>query len=191
MTRGSPPGVQHAPGTGLTGNANQVPAPVVQPLAEGLWPHTAEAHPTECHKGQGQMPSPSPQSTCGLVGQTPMNPRAPCWGYRAGPVFHSQDENHTVPPEISIDVNDIYIYIIQFSQTYHVTMRKQLIERLSGLLYLHRHRNSLLLWHRAVIHHYLLDHLHLFLSISALHNSNIPWQYNISNTRQYFVCTVL
>ena len=28
------------------------------------------------------MLSPSPQSTCGLVGQTPMNPQAFCGGYR-------------------------------------------------------------------------------------------------------------
>ncbi|KAI3371433.1 hypothetical protein L3Q82_024023, partial [Scortum barcoo] len=45
------------------------------------------------------MPSPDPQSTCGLVGQTPINPQAPCGGYRAGPVFHDQDENRIVPPE--------------------------------------------------------------------------------------------
>ncbi|KAI3366477.1 hypothetical protein L3Q82_000612 [Scortum barcoo] len=43
-----------------------------------------------------------PQSTCGLVGQTPINPQAPCGEYRAGPVFHDrddQDENRIVPPE--------------------------------------------------------------------------------------------
>ncbi|KAI3352596.1 hypothetical protein L3Q82_005531 [Scortum barcoo] len=45
------------------------------------------------------MPSPDPQSTCGLVGQTPINPQAPCGGYRAGPVFHDWDENRIVPPE--------------------------------------------------------------------------------------------
>ena len=73
-----------------------------QPLAEGLWPHTTKAPPTECHEGHGQMPSPSPQSTRGLVGQTPMNPRAPCRGYRAGPVFHGQDENRIVPPKSEI-----------------------------------------------------------------------------------------
>ncbi|KAI3354896.1 hypothetical protein L3Q82_004692 [Scortum barcoo] len=44
------------------------------------------------------MPSPDPQSTCGLVGQTPINPQAPCRGYRAGPVFHDR-ENRIVPPE--------------------------------------------------------------------------------------------
>ncbi|KAI3366393.1 hypothetical protein L3Q82_000455 [Scortum barcoo] len=49
--------------------------------------------PTEYHEGHGRMPSPDPQSTCGLVGQTPINPQAPCGGYRAGPVFHDQDEN--------------------------------------------------------------------------------------------------
>ncbi|KAI3361928.1 hypothetical protein L3Q82_012276, partial [Scortum barcoo] len=56
--------------------------------------------PTEYHEGHGRMPSPDPQSTCGLVGQTPINPQAPCGGYRAGPVFHDQDdENRIVPPE--------------------------------------------------------------------------------------------
>ncbi|KAI3369543.1 hypothetical protein L3Q82_007753 [Scortum barcoo] len=41
------------------------------------------------------MPSPDPQSTCGLVGQTPINPQAPCGEYRAGPVFHDRDETKT------------------------------------------------------------------------------------------------
>ncbi|MED6262643.1 hypothetical protein ATANTOWER_023246 [Ataeniobius toweri] len=49
-----------------------------------------------------QMPSPDPHNTCGPVGQTPMNPRVPCRGYRAGPVFHGQDENHTAPPEAEV-----------------------------------------------------------------------------------------
>lgn len=47
-------------------------------------------------------------------------------------------------------------------------MRKQLIQWLSGLLYLHRDGDFLMLWQCAVIHHNLLDHFHLFLSISAL-----------------------
>ena len=38
-------------------------------------PRTPGAPPTECHEGHGRMPSPSPQNTCGLIGQTPMNPR--------------------------------------------------------------------------------------------------------------------
>ncbi|KAI3356940.1 hypothetical protein L3Q82_003579 [Scortum barcoo] len=49
------------------------------------------------------MPSPDPQSTCGLVGQTPINPQAPCGGYRAGPVFHDQDENRIVPLNPRVD----------------------------------------------------------------------------------------
>ncbi|KAI3360203.1 hypothetical protein L3Q82_014511 [Scortum barcoo] len=65
-----------------------------QPLAvlsKGPGPHTHGALPTEYHEGHGRMPSPDPQSTCGLVGQTPINPQAPCWSgeYRAGPVFHT------------------------------------------------------------------------------------------------------
>ncbi|KAI3351252.1 hypothetical protein L3Q82_005803 [Scortum barcoo] len=56
-------------------------------------------HPHRIPRGHGRMPSPDPQSTCGLVGQTPINPQAPCGGYRAGPVFHDQDENRIVPPE--------------------------------------------------------------------------------------------
>ncbi|KAI3376036.1 hypothetical protein L3Q82_016560 [Scortum barcoo] len=70
-----------------------------QPLAKGPGPHTRGALPTEYHEGHGRMPSPDPQSTCGLVGQTPINPQTPCGGYRAGPVFHDQDENRIVPPE--------------------------------------------------------------------------------------------
>ncbi|KAI3369404.1 hypothetical protein L3Q82_007476 [Scortum barcoo] len=68
-------------------------------LSKGPGPHTRGALPTEYHEGHGRMPSPDPQSTCGLVGQTPINPQAPCGGYRAGPVFHDQDENRIVPPE--------------------------------------------------------------------------------------------
>ncbi|KAI3368367.1 hypothetical protein L3Q82_008071 [Scortum barcoo] len=74
-------------------------------LSKGLPdPILAEHSPTEYHEGHSRMPSnafsdPDPQSTCGLVGQTPINPQAPCGGYRAGPVFHDQDENRIVPPE--------------------------------------------------------------------------------------------
>ncbi|KAG1949896.1 hypothetical protein F2P79_011597 [Pimephales promelas] len=32
-----------------------------------------------------------------------MNPPAPCREYRAGPVFHGQDENRTVPPESELE----------------------------------------------------------------------------------------
>ncbi|KAK3546361.1 hypothetical protein QTP70_025767 [Hemibagrus guttatus] len=69
-----------------------------QPLTEGHGPRTPRAPPTECHEGHGRMSSPSPQNTCGLVGQTPMKPRVPCGGYRAGSVFHDQDENRIAPP---------------------------------------------------------------------------------------------
>ncbi|MEQ2289498.1 hypothetical protein AMECASPLE_033668 [Ameca splendens] len=54
------------------------------------------------NEGHSQMPSPCPQNTCGPVGKTPMNPRVPCRGYRAGPVFHGRDENHTAPPEAEV-----------------------------------------------------------------------------------------
>ncbi|KAI3363819.1 hypothetical protein L3Q82_001420 [Scortum barcoo] len=82
----------------------QAPAPVVHrdrtALSKGSrTPYSHGAPPTEYHEGHGRMPSPDPQSTCGLVGQTPINPQAPCGGYRAGPVFHDQDENRIVPPE--------------------------------------------------------------------------------------------
>ncbi|KAI3366308.1 hypothetical protein L3Q82_000424 [Scortum barcoo] len=50
-------------------------------LSKGPGPHTRGALPTEYHEGHGRMPSPDPQSTCGLVGQTPINPQAPCGGY--------------------------------------------------------------------------------------------------------------
>ena len=96
MTKGSPAGACTGNGSDLL-PAMQTRLPpghtgTIQPLAEGLRPRTPEAPPTECHEGHGQMPSPSPQNTCGLVGQTPMNPQAPCGGYRAGPVFHGQDK---------------------------------------------------------------------------------------------------
>ncbi|MEQ2270291.1 hypothetical protein XENORESO_018917 [Xenotaenia resolanae] len=48
------------------------------------------------------MLSPGPQNTCGPVGQNAMNPQVPCRGYRAGPVFHGRDENHTAPPEAKV-----------------------------------------------------------------------------------------
>ncbi|KAI3355813.1 hypothetical protein L3Q82_004222 [Scortum barcoo] len=72
------------------------------PFSKGPGPHTHGALPTEYHEGHGRMPSPDPQSTCGLVGQTPINPLAPCGGYRAGPLFHDQDENRIVPPESEV-----------------------------------------------------------------------------------------
>ncbi len=65
-------------------------------------PHTPRAPPTGRREGQSRMPSPNPQNTCGLVLQTPMHPPAPWKGYRAGPVFHDQDENRTVPPESEV-----------------------------------------------------------------------------------------
>ena len=48
------------------------------------------------------MPSPDPQNTSGLFGQTPTNPQWPCWGCRAGPLFHVQCENHIAPPESAV-----------------------------------------------------------------------------------------
>ncbi|KAI3356585.1 hypothetical protein L3Q82_017785 [Scortum barcoo] len=49
------------------------------PIAKAPGLHTHGALPTEYHEGHGgRMPSPDPQSTCGLVGQTPINPQAPC-----------------------------------------------------------------------------------------------------------------
>ncbi|KAI3363115.1 hypothetical protein L3Q82_011765 [Scortum barcoo] len=50
-----------------------------QPLAKAPGPHTHGALPTEYHEGHGRMPSPDPQSTCGLVGQTPINPPSTLW----------------------------------------------------------------------------------------------------------------
>lgn len=55
-------------------------------------PHTPKATLLRWHEEHGWMPSPSPQNTCGLVEQTPINPQAPCGEYRAGPMFHDQDE---------------------------------------------------------------------------------------------------
>ncbi|KAI3354174.1 hypothetical protein L3Q82_018711 [Scortum barcoo] len=80
------------------------PAPVVQrpnsPLAKAPGPHTRGALPTEYHEGHGRMPSPDPQSTCGLVGQTPINPQAPCMESSIELVQCSdRDENRIVPPE--------------------------------------------------------------------------------------------
>lgn len=70
---------------------------------------------------------------------------------------------------------DIYIQIYQprpHKNSHHVTVRKQLIQRLSGLLYLHGDSDPLLLWYHVVVHVHLLDHLNLFISISALRNLN-------------------
>ncbi|KAI3366431.1 hypothetical protein L3Q82_000573 [Scortum barcoo] len=78
-----------------TGNRSETE----QPLAKAPGPHTRGAPPQNTTRDTVRMPSPDPQSTCGLVGQTPINPQAPCGGYRAGPVFHDQDENRIVPPE--------------------------------------------------------------------------------------------
>ncbi len=46
-------------------------------LTECLGPHTPRAPRTECYKGHSRTHSPGPQNTCGLVGRTPTNPRAP------------------------------------------------------------------------------------------------------------------
>lgn len=53
-------------------------------------------------------------------------------------------------------------------ESHHVTVRKQLVQRLSGLLDLHGDGDPLLLRQRAVKCHHLLDHLHLFISVPAL-----------------------
>lgn len=52
-------------------------------------------------------------------------------------------------------------------------MRKQLIQRFSGLLYLHGDGDSLLLpRQRGVKRHNPLDHLHLLLGVTALQEFN-------------------
>lgn len=62
-----------------------------------------EQHLTGVHKHHeaphGWMPSPDKQNTCWLILQTPMNPQAPCGGYRASPVFHDQDKICNFPLE--------------------------------------------------------------------------------------------
>ncbi|CAL9685024.1 unnamed protein product [Knipowitschia caucasica] len=72
--------------------------------------------PPKVHPGEhGRTPSPNPHSTCGQVGRTPMNPRVSDGEYRAGPVFHGRDENHTAPPEsIVFSLNQI---LSQISET--------------------------------------------------------------------------
>ncbi|KAK3521371.1 hypothetical protein QTP70_003424 [Hemibagrus guttatus] len=77
----------------------RVNEPTLPPALPGGFQGVPRAPPTEFHKGHSRMPSPSPQNTCGLVGQTPTNPQAPYGEYRAGPVFHDQDKNCIVPPE--------------------------------------------------------------------------------------------
>ncbi|KAI3376212.1 hypothetical protein L3Q82_016719 [Scortum barcoo] len=105
MLKGSPAGSPTCTGNRsdlLPGNANQAPARSYRDrtaLSKGPRTPYSRSTPHRIPQGHGRMPSPDPQSTCGLVGQTPINPQAPCGGYRAGPVFHDRDENRIVPPE--------------------------------------------------------------------------------------------
>ncbi|XDV33353.1 hypothetical protein PO909_003782 [Leuciscus waleckii] len=89
---GPPPGgtcLEHLPGKATRRHPEKMPEPPqLAPLS--------------------RMPSPSPQSTCGLVEQTPMNPPAPWRGYRAGPVFHDRDENRTVPPGSEVLLSAVF-----------------------------------------------------------------------------------
>ncbi|MEQ2232938.1 hypothetical protein ILYODFUR_016603 [Ilyodon furcidens] len=74
--------------------------------------------PTVHHEGQKQMPSPGPQNTCGLVGQTSLNPLVPYRGCRVGPVFHGRVENHTVPPEAEVRLSDGLSFSIPWHRPY-------------------------------------------------------------------------
>ena len=112
VTKGSPGGVQPSletsptyyrqcgpsSDTGHTGNG--------QPVSGGPIPRTPGEPPTGLPEGHGRKPSPSPQSTCGLVGQTPMHPQGSCRGCRAGPLFHGLDENHIAPPESEVRLSN-------------------------------------------------------------------------------------
>ncbi|KAK7889796.1 hypothetical protein WMY93_025356 [Mugilogobius chulae] len=70
-------------------------------LSKGPRTPYSRSTPIGQHEGRGRMPSPNPQSTCGLVGNS-MNPRAPHGECRAGPVFYGRDENHTAPLESEV-----------------------------------------------------------------------------------------
>ncbi|KAI3375865.1 hypothetical protein L3Q82_004145 [Scortum barcoo] len=105
VTKGNPAGVQHALGTGLTycltmrtklllGRTETRTA-----LSKGSRTPYSWSTPTEYHEGHGRMPSPDPQSTCGLVGQTPINPQAPCGGIELVQCSTTRTKNRIVPPE--------------------------------------------------------------------------------------------
>ena len=67
-------------------------------------PHTPEVPPTGHFEGHGYKPSPYPENTCGMAGQTPMPPPVPSLGYRAGPEFHRQDGNPIAPLESQVQL---------------------------------------------------------------------------------------
>ena len=84
--------------TGHTGNG--------QPVSGGPILRTPGEPPTGLPEGHGRMPNPSPQNTCGLVGQTPMHPQGSWRGCRAGPLFHDLGETHIAPPESEVRLSD-------------------------------------------------------------------------------------
>ena len=105
MTKDSLGGDQPWLGTGLTFCWHREPSShsdktgIEWPVTKGHLPHTPGACPTGHFEGHSHKLSPDPQNTCGLVGQTPMPLTVPSWGYRAGPVFHGQNENTIAPLE--------------------------------------------------------------------------------------------
>ena len=74
------------------GDANQALTLAIQgadsPYQKARHPILPKNPPQDYLKKRGQMPSPAPHNTCGLVGQTPTHPLGPCWGCQAGPLFH-------------------------------------------------------------------------------------------------------
>ena len=47
-------------------------------------------------EGHSHKPSPDPQNTCKLIGQTLIPPPALLCGYKAGPLLHGQDKKNTL-----------------------------------------------------------------------------------------------
>ncbi|KAI3374337.1 hypothetical protein L3Q82_006172 [Scortum barcoo] len=107
MTKGSPAGVQHVLGTDLTYYCRQWRTKLLlrlrteteQPLAKAPDPILTEHCPQNTTRDTVECLLQIHKAHVELVGQTPINPQAPCGEYRAGPVFHDRDENCIVAPE--------------------------------------------------------------------------------------------
>lgn len=77
----------------LIGNRSDENQDLIQTIVQMACSHGPAIPP------HGLKTFPGAQSTCRLVLHTPLPPLFLLWGYIAGPLFHNQDENHTIPLE--------------------------------------------------------------------------------------------